>query len=357
MVRRVRNWRALIVIPTLGGGGAERTAVALANRLAEEGEVLVATFSPGPVFFDLHPNVKRYSLLGQDERRQTRNLTLLFSLKRLIRKERPDVCLGYSFQAAILTAFATLGTPAKSILCERSDPARYPLIQRLIAKVLWWTSDGAVYQSQYAAESYRTRRRSVILPNFLEDSILRPVAIQRQPYILFVGRLEAAKDPLSALEAFGRIAPEFPGLKLVMVGNGSLKHSLEDWAMRHGLESRVFFPGIVSDVGAHYQQARALICASIVEGYPNALLEALAMGVPVVVVDAPTFTQRALVSLGSGILVAPGDLPGLADALKTVLTEADFLTQAIIRSQEIRHSHASENVVRDWISYVDEVLL
>lgn len=339
----------LIVIPTLGTGGAERTVVSLANHLSRNWAVTLVTFEPALSFFALSPLVQQLSLKRTRSNAALAKFILIPRLRRLFRKESPDICVGYSLHAGIVAALASLGTPVRSIVCERSDPRRYHPFKRALALLSWLVADGAVFQSEYARSQYRCHKGPArVIPNAIDQSSLLPVTRERAEYVLFVGRLESVKDPVLALQSFAHIASEFPSLNLIFAGDGTLRPTLEDLAHYYGLANRVTFMGNVLDVFPLYESARAYISTSLHEGYPNALLEAVAMGVPVVVRDSPSYTQRSLVRQGSGVLVTAPDPIRIGDALGMVLRENAFLERAITSSSQVRERHDISSVMLNW---------
>jgi glycosyltransferase involved in cell wall biosynthesis len=140
------------------------------------------------------------------------------------------------------------------------------------------------------------------------------------PLVLSVGRLVREKNPLTLVEAFARVAERMPEARLELVGKGPLRSAVERRIRDEALESRVTLVGGATDVRPHLRRARVFALASTSDAAPNAVLEAMAMAVPVVATRVGGVPE--LVAHGeTGLLVEPGDAPALAEALVALLTD------------------------------------
>ncbi len=174
-----------------------------------------------------------------------------------------------------------------------------------------------------------------------------------QPLVLSIGRLVDVKDPLTLLAAFRRVAERVPQARLELVGSGPLRGRLQRRVEAWALTSRVVFVRGAADVRPCLRRARVFALASRSEAAPNAILEAMAMGVPVVATRVGGVPE--LVRHGeTGLLVEPGDAQGLADALVALLTDA-------ARAQALglagRSRAAAEHTLARTIAETERVLL
>lgn len=167
--------------------------------------------------------------------------------------------------------------------------------------------------------------------------------------ILIVGRLSREKDHLTLLEAVGRLRP---GLAphLLIVGDGPEKPRIEERISRLGLDGHVTFTGHQSSAAPWYGIADVAVLSSLSEGSPNALLEAMATGVPVVstaVGGVPEIVSHD----ESALLVTPGDAVGMSAALARLLTEPLLAEKLRNRSRQlIRERHAPEARMQKLVS-------
>lgn len=107
------------------------------------------------------------------------------------------------------------------------------------------------------------------------------------------GRLDENKNHAMLIHAFAKIADEYPLMRLVIYGEGALRAKLEALVAEKGLSDRIEMPGSVSDVADRICKARIFTLTSNTEGMPNAIMEAMALGIPVIATDCPCVTGGA----------------------------------------------------------------
>ncbi len=164
--------------------------------------------------------------------------------------------------------------------------------------------------------------KAVCVPNGVDTEVFCPFDgdLAPEPTILYVGRLVEQKDPQNLLEAFRMVVERVPGVHLVMVGNGHLRSEVEEYVLTHGLGERVLLKPGTTGIKPDMQRAWVLAMPSNSEGSPNAVLEAMSMGLPVVATRVGGLP--ALLGEGeAGMLVPPRDPPALAEALTALLRD------------------------------------
>lgn len=143
-----------------------------------------------------------------------------------------------------------------------------------------------------------------------------------KPMLLSVGRLVPDKAPDVLLEAFALCAPEFPECRLALVGEGVLETPLRAQAERLGIAGKIDWCGLVRDLLPHYNAAQVFVLPSRIEGMPNALLEAMGCGVPVIVSDGTPGLLEVVEHDVTGLVVPVNDAAALAAALRLMLSDA-----------------------------------
>jgi glycosyltransferase involved in cell wall biosynthesis len=252
-----------------------------------------------------------------------------WALRRALACVESPVVVSLGTSVNIITLKACRGLGRRVIISERNDPRRLPMQKTWdwVARKLYQRADLVTANTRTALLDMREfvdERKLAFVPNPLvfpkgdggaavEDGGRAPCA---SPFILIVGRLVHDKAHDVLLEAFALLGEGFEDWRLVVVGEGRLKESLEGRAASLGVAARVDFHGVVPDPRPFYRAARVFALPSRVEGTPNALLEAMSCGLPVVVSDGPPGPQE-LVSHGeTGLVVPVGDPRALAEALR-----------------------------------------
>ncbi len=212
---------------------------------------------------------------------------------------------------------------------------------------LWRLSDRIICNA-WALKETMTHRfgvepsRVAVIPNGVDTTFFLPAPEKRaaEPTVVTVGRLVWEKDPLSLVEAFALAAGRLPQARFVMVGKGPLTGKVEERIRSRGLEERVTLTPCASDVREILQQAWAFALGSVSEGVPNAILEAMSTGLPVVATRVGGIPE--LVQDGeTGILVRPHDPAGLASALVALLQDAPRRQAMGVRARQRALAHHS----------------
>jgi len=140
--------------------------------------------------------------------------------------------------------------------------------------------------------------------------------------VVFVGRLIANKGPHLFVEAAGRVLPFFDNVQFDLIGDGPMRRRLENAVIRRGLESRVRFWGFREDVHDMLNSSTIFVRPSFSEGLPLTVLEAMACGVPVIA-SRVAGTVEVVRDGETGILVEPGDVSALTDAIVLLLRDEE----------------------------------
>jgi len=325
--------RAVLVLPQLKGGGAERAALELAAH--SELDCIVVAERPGGELA-AHPLAREARVLTPATRAASRPARTR-ALARMLRELRPDVVVSLLTPVAVAGAGALARVPVvhwPQTPATAYVPTRSPL-RRALLGALGGTAHLVMTPVPEMAVDWRTaarRSRLTVLPNGLDvAAIPRPSGPAHRGdtvEILTVGRLAPEKRIDLVLAAFALLR-ESVRARLTVVGDGQLRDELGRRARRLGVADHVRFAGFARDVGPFYAAADAFVLASDFEGFGNVLVEALAHGLPVVATDVPFGPRHVLREVPRSELVFPGSATalkdGLARQLATPLSEEDRL--------------------------------
>lgn len=349
-----------IIAPSVsGGGGAEKTAVLLSNALADaEYNVTLCVMSRMEPKYDLSKRVKYVKI---DENISSGNIIVknykrIQRLKKILMKETPDIVIGYTIQGGIISCIMSKLLGTKTIVCERQDPNRFPKSMRLFRNFLYRFATGAVLQTQEAQLYFRDIvKNSVVIPNFVDLSTFPKVVdwSERENTIVAVGRLVEAKDHKTLIRAFIKIQKEFPGFLLKIWGEGKLENKLQKLISDNNMEGKIILCGRSDNVLEHIRRAKLFVLSSLYEGYPNALLEAMVLGIPSISTNCPCGGPADLIRSGeNGFLVSIGDEIEMADAMKKILLDVSLAKQFSSEATKKREMHNSDTIIIRWIDYI-----
>lgn len=368
--------KLLIFISSLSGGGAERVTTNLANHWAAKGwEITIVTLaSQSDDFYELSPAIKRIALeLDGDSSNALigliQNLRRMFAVRRVLRQSQPDIALGMMASANVLLALASRGLKKiRTVGSERIHPPQYPLgvVWEWLRRHSYGCLGAVVAQTNESAEwlkMHTSARRVEVIPNPVNWPLasqlprldVKNVCPEGRNLLLAVGRLSSQKQFGLLMGCFQTLANCRSDWDLVILGEGPLRAELEAQAKGVGLENRVFFPGRASNVGEWYERADLFVLSSRFEGFPNALVEAMAYGLPVVSFDCDTGPRDIIRHEVDGLLVPPMNVDGLTAALDQLLGDASLRQRFAARAVEVRERFAIERVADKWENLFEEV--
>ena len=278
----------MFVIHALGYSGAGKMIVYLANHFSKLGyEVVLYVEEQIGQHYDMEPGVQVYQETEFFKNYYTRHFQQIFQLRRRVKEINPDLVISFQTNQNALSVLATRKRHIPVIVSERGDPYQY---HDIVAKLKTWVinkAEGGVFQTKKAMQYYgkELQSRSVVIynPNTVVG-IERP--IERNNEIAFVGRFDIhQKRQDLAVEAFKIVAEKVPDVKLVFYGAGKEQIIIKKKVEELGLSNRVLFKGLVKDVPNAIKDSRMFLMTSDFEGMPNALIEAMACGLPCVSTD------------------------------------------------------------------------
>lgn len=349
--------RLTLVIGSLGGGGAERVLTILANAWVARGDaVALVTLDREAPFYPLDGRVA-YRPLGVAGRSAgvaaaiLNNALRIRALRAAIRESRPDAVVSFVDTTNVLTLLATRGMGVPVVVSERTDPNHFPIGRAYGALRRWLypAAQAVIVQTEAAARffSRKIRERTHVIPNPVLPAPAKPPATP-QVKIVALGRLSREKGFDLLIEAFASVACEWPEWSLEIWGEGPERSALEKLVMEAGISGRVRLPGSTQAPLSVLRAASLFVLPSRVEGFPNALLEAMAAGLPVLAADCRSGPGEIVRDGVDGLLVAPGDAAALAEGIRRLLGDSALRARLAARAPEVVGRFALDRVVALW---------
>ncbi len=361
-----------LVISTLTAGGAERVISLLASYWAGKSwsVTLITLDEPSSDFYQLHPDVKRIGLglmaeslsLGASVRHNWRRVQ---KLRQVIKAESPEIVISFVDTVNVLTLLATRGLGLPVIISERTEPRHHnpgrmwPGLRRLTYP---W-ADAIVAQSASVCQWLRhlagKRPVCTVIPNPINPDILEgqdtpsgetaPTAGPRdRRLIMSLGRFSQEKGYDLLIKAFALIALDYPRWDLLIIGDGPERDTLRQLAAELDIGPRVHFPGRLKNPAMLLSQADLFVLPSRYEGFPNALLEAMACGVAVISFDCPSGPREIIRDGVDGLLVPSENIQGLSAAIARLMTDDDLRKRLAAKALEVNERFSLEKVGKRW---------
>ncbi len=351
------------MISSLQAGGAERVLSTMANFWARKSWMIsIVTFDDvsSQPFYALDSRVRIFplSLLRNSSNFLSgvgHNWGRVKKLRRTILENEPDAIISFIDKTNVLVLLATLAMPIPVVVSERTDPRQYSFgrIWNALRLLAYLKAKYVVVQTQRAKEYFPIILRSkiVVIPNPVTPMTDRQVTAQssfQKPFIASIGRLVDEKGLDLLLHAFARLANRFPDWSLNVFGEGPLRISLESLRDKFGLFERIRFHGLIRNPYDVLAQADLFVLPSRTEGFPNAMLEAMACGLPVIAADCPSGPREIIHHGEDGLLVPTENEEQLSTAMQRLMENEDDRRRLGNNAKNITQRYSLERIMSLW---------
>lgn len=362
----MENKRYLLLITGMVMGGAERVMATIANELVERGnEVVLVTMKEAISAYRLDSRVKFVGANGTLENNGgiKRKFELIFSgvkgirfyIKK-IKENNPDIVISFltntNLMAVIINKVLFKNIPV--IISERCDPENRGVILTKIYNWIYPKADCIVCQSSKVANYFNSINSNsvvkVIKNPINEEVISDKIPEKRRKVIVAVGRLNKQKNFSLLIESFNLIKDEFPDYSIEIFGQGPEKDNLFGLINSLSLDNRIKLMGTRDKVMQYAYDSSLYVMSSNFEGFPNALTEAMASGLPVICTDFPTGVAKELIKDGlNGYIVPVGDVEKMALAMKNILSDYNLQERMSKENRKIVKVLNKKQIVDEWV--------
>ena len=351
--------KILYVISSLGTGGAEKILVEQANYFNRKGyTVTIVIFNKDKVFYKLDSAIKILTLTYIPSnffffKYLQIIFTMIVRLKQVFIRENPDVIISFITKTNIYSTIAAKLAKKIIILSEHTNYKRnaYDTLG-FMRRIVYPYANAVVVLTNYDKGMYKFLDNVYVVNNPLvltneHDNIIK------EKIILGVGRLIDLKGFDNLLKAFSALkAPEW---KLIIIGEGPNRQILEKLALELSIQDKVEFPGVVTDVEKYYKQASIFVLSSKIEGFPNALCEAMGYGCPSISFDCLTGPGEIITNYEDGILVEPNNVTELTEAIQKVIDDKNLQNYLSTNSKKIIKRLDINRIMQRWINLIKDV--
>ena len=353
-------------IGSLHKGGAERVFVNLAEYfLNQDYQVLMVTQYQKEDEYELVRGIDRViSDITPQETTGSRIVNFwrrLEKLHRIWQQEKPDLVLSCAGKNNFMTIVSTMFTKTKPVVSVVGEAKEeYPgKLMRMLANLLFPHAAGVVLQTERSRSffSKQVGKKAVVLPNSLNPLFIRPAFQgERETRIVSVGRMDANKNHEMMIRAFAKLAAKYPEYTLTIYGDGELRNHLEKLIDSLELSDKVLLPGVILNVADEIEKASLFLLTSYSEGVSNALIEAMALGLPVIATDVPSGGTVELIEHGkNGWIIPTGDEAALEKAMDKLLSDRELAESLGMQARLLQERFAPERVNKQWQAYFEKL--
>lgn len=343
-------------------GGANRILINICNNLADNNHnITLMTNANANFLYDLNNNIKTVSLHLPASLNLLNSLKAIRRLRKYIKKNRDDAILVFSPLLFIIAIIASIATNVPVITSIRDDPYKLSsnILRKRVMQIFYPLAAGCVFQTSKAQGffSEKLKLKSSIINNLINRQVFEIHQSMARKNIIGVGRLSLDKNWNIAIKAFSLIAHETHE-NFLIYGNGPELGSLKSCVNELGITDRVFFMGVSEEVEKIVVNAKLFVLSSDFEGTPNALIEALIMGVPCV---STKFTgggaEMLIESNKNGILVPIGDYKEMANVMSRILNDKEYAEQLGNNAKiKARKEYEPICIFKQWESFIYSIV-
>lgn len=354
-----------LVISSLGAGGAERVMIQLANYWASKGHVISLITLASPDAKPFYPLDSRVNLLqlGQAHSKKSLFIRIKSIISRVVylRKNlhalNPDLVVSFIDLMNITVLLASTGLEIPTIISERIDPNYHfiPKIHQWLRLKTYPKATQLIVQTESAASYFSEGFKDLIkiIPNRIQKpSIQKNLYSKDVQKIITVGRLDKQKDHQTLILALANLLKFHPNLKLTIYGEGPERKNLEKLIISLNLKDTVFLPGTIPNIHEVLIDSDLFIFPSLYEGFPNALGEAMAAGLPVIASNCSGNVDIVQDSV-NGRLFPAGDVNALIQVASEVIMDYEQRMRLACNAKKITDEFSADRIYALW----DKILM
>lgn len=357
--------KILFLNTDIGYGGAEKMIVWLANKCVENGhQAIFFTYRNDCVMQPLSSQVKHIHVQLENAGAEASIFKTTKFLHKYIKKENFDIGIAFLSPSMLRLAMAAIGTKMKILFSHRADPyyrlRNESLKLKVFGKINSWAfkqADYYVFQTSMAQAyfSKAIQRRSTVIANPIHPlvrTVEREGNVEKK--IVTVGRLDLKQKRQDILiDAFNRISSKYPNYVLEIYGSGEDESSILEMI---GQNDKIRLMGKTSMVAEVIQNAAIFVLSSDFEGIPNALLEAMSIGVPCVAADCSPGGAAMLIQSGkNGLLVPRGNALQMSEAISYMLDNKHEAEKMAIEAMKANEIYSEDIISEKWMKVMEKL--
>lgn len=345
-------------------GGVEKISVAIANNMVARGHkchIVSLDLPESKMYFDLSPEVvwhKISTISAANKAGWRERIARYVKLRKIMIDHKIDVAVGFQDGAYLSLMTAALGTGVFIVAAERNAPSRFEYMsdkgKRKFVYRSFQLADAVTVQCpSYVVEYPESLRHKI---HVIANPVMRaamsasPGADKPRNTILFAGRFDYQKNLEILVEAFSYLAPKYETWDLSLVGGGEYEERLTKKVKDLGLSGRISLAGPSKNLETRYAEADIFVLPSLWEGFPNALAEAMAHGLPCVGMEKCSGV-RDLIEHGKSGFLSKGsvnDARALAGTLEILMDDACLRKNMGDYARSSMAQYEPERVYNQW---------
>ena len=337
--------KIVFVLPDMPGGGTERVVAMLANEYVKRGyQTAILLFAGSQVAYSLDERIEIYIAGKASGGNPFIQLSRLVKMRRYYKQNEGCYIFSFCVRGSIFSVIAAAGIKHRFLVSERNDPSR--MSGQKLRDWSYRKADKLVFQTDDVKKYFSDdiQRKSAVIPNPVSSDLPEPFQGERKKRIVSVGRLQPQKNHKLLLEAFAIFHEAYADYELHIFGIGKLENDLKKLAEELHIEDCVVFRGFSSNVQREIWDCAMFVLSSDYEGISNSMIEALAMGVPVISTDCSGGSRIYIENGVNGILTPVGDKKALSEAMIMLADDPELARKLSINGTKIKEQCSLEKI-------------
>lgn len=352
------NNNIIFVTISMCGGGTERVISVLANEAAKRNQkVTIMMIGDDRVEYELLPGVEVICVSKATGGSFTGRIKRIYAMRKVMKENGGNV-IAMGSSAAIFTLLAAWGLENKVVVSERNPPDRFNLKpiskgMKIIREFLYGTASNVVLQTEDAKSYFGKKvvKKSVIIMNPLPKEVFdNRQSCVREKSVIEAGRLVDYKRVDITVSAFAKFSKTHPEYSLKIFGKGPLEKEIQEQIDVLGISDKAKLCGFSNDMYGEFSKGGMYVSSSSCEGVSNAMMEALALGIPVIATDCPVGGSRLCINDGiDGMLIPIEDAESLAEAMCKMADKQDMAESMSVNAMKKTEAWTVEAVWNKWM--------
>lgn len=358
--KKIKYTQILFVTVSMAGGGTERVIATLANYFVGNlgYSVKIMMIAGDKISYKLDEKIDIISVGGNSGGKLIPRIKRLVKMRKIIRNYTPCNIIAMGSVCGIFTALATLNLKnIHLIISERNNPDRinkreYSRWLKFIRNILYGFADKLVLQSEKSKEAFpiKLMAKATVIANPLEENLIPIYEGKKSKKIVSAGRLTDDKNFQMLIKGFELFADNHEEYSLIIYGSGELHDMLQDIIDNSRHRKRIKLLPFSKNIHNEIKDAAIYVSTSNSEGISNSIVEALALGIPVIGTDCPIGGTAMLLNDGeNGYLIKMNDVAVLADCMSYIADNQDLAKKLSDNARKARDIYSVSRIGNRWI--------
>lgn len=351
--------RIMFATPTLASGGAEKVASIFANNLIKMNkDIYFFTLYPVDEEYNLDNKINRICLVKSKKEYDNLNFIQKIVKIRLILKEvNPEIVIPFVTYIGIFFTLSKFFLNIKIIETVRNNPTKISFKLLLLRNLSINKADGCIFQNSNQENYFSRNKNNLLLSNPIEEKFLECKKVYKSipKKIITFGRLTDQKNHKLLIDAVELLINESIDIVLEIYGDGELKQDIIKYICDRKLEKYIKIYDRTPEVLEKLKSSDIFVLSSKYEGMPNALLEAMAVGVPCISTNCPTGPSDIITNNVNGILIDNNNVNELYIKIKYFINNYETAIEYGKQAKKDMYKFSEKNITIQLRNYIDSL--